>query len=766
MPYKIIYEEKELKYRREKLQKMYEIIDKYINKWKKTLLVFDIMIFIPQKYVKDAKNYYLQKIMEKINIIDGQKDDNYKMRKFNIFLIQDVYDLVIWQKNIKNIHLQIDFGEKSQVFYPQEGFFQQNPHFYSFLSQKQAFQRQKVLSQVQKGIIHRLYTKDQFFGFLKDIKKQLIQEKNQEEDDSSNQERYHFRIVNKFIQVFMEEKKSWFKCKSQVSAHTCVFWNRKGDLYTIWQCFLQKKAIFEEFQGYQWMNQEEKLNESEKEWADFCRRNQVRKNVIDQMEEKIDKDCICIKIEDFDLIVQEVLVKKYYKNLCVYTGNRKKGYQHFESRQNFLYCNEKSAFKLIEEHPFLIIPISFIQKEKVYLGSCVQIDHKNLIQFAPFEFLEKHNLRLIKSQSLNLAEIEFFGISNVLMRYLPSIVKKIEDKFGCLCEVNFLGESVILSCDQNLKEKIENEFRILIDECKFQLKNEILDIPAGKKSMAKIGKGGLVQNIHVFENEHVFLVEGLPLDVNVQEIKDFFQLENLDEIIDVKYFQNQGKAEVLVADSQDASIYVKSFNQTLFKGNTIRLKLNSHDFIIHDQDIKNLQYMKIKWNQWKSKRTAIITFNSKENIKQFSDLVQNQLMIDYSIIEIEKINENKTVKIKNLQPITDEKSIIKVLKKNNLLGYSNIEVERFPDVDRDFLKQVLIDKLDLVYKQGANHDIQYIKKKIKVLIKYLMMPQRLLIIYFNQNFLILENKIKQFFILFIKNYQLKKNIKDAYCIII
>lgn len=60
----------------------------------------------------------------------------------------------------------------------------------------------------------------------------------------------------------------------------------------------------------------------------------------------------------------------------------------------------------------------------------------------------------------------------------------------------------------------------MIDEARKELIEEVIDFPHGKNSIIRIEKGGIIKEIVILENEHVFIIEGLPADTKEKELID------------------------------------------------------------------------------------------------------------------------------------------------------------------------------------------------------------------------------------------------------
>lgn len=59
-----------------------------------------------------------------------------------------------------------------------------------------------------------------------------------------------------------------------------------------------------------------------------------------------------------------------------------------------------------------------------------------------------------------------------------------------------------------------------MDTAQKELLEEVLDFPNGKNSITRIEKGGMIKEIIILENEHEFIIEGLPLDTSEKELID------------------------------------------------------------------------------------------------------------------------------------------------------------------------------------------------------------------------------------------------------
>lgn len=97
-----------------------------------------------------------------------------------------------------------------------------------------------------------------------------------------------------------------------------------------------------------------------------------------------------------------------------------------------------------------------------------------------------------------------------------------EQELDCYYEPNFHMDTITLHCDAMHKDRVEKRFKDILEAAQKELLEETFEFPNGNNSIVKIQKGGIVQEIVILENQHVFIVEGLPLDVKEQELIDYF----------------------------------------------------------------------------------------------------------------------------------------------------------------------------------------------------------------------------------------------------
>lgn len=132
-----------------------------------------------------------------------------------------------------------------------------------------------------------------------------------------------------------------------------------------------------------------------------------------------------------------------------------------------------------------------------------------------------------------------------------------------------------------------------------------MEFSNGNNSIARLGKGGIVNNVEILENDHEFFVDNLPLGTNEKEVISLFE-EYGEDILKVRLFEptessennlveKSLSAEILVADTEDSAFFVTTFDQVEFKGRMISLRHKSHNYQVTEVINSKQQHFRIMW---------------------------------------------------------------------------------------------------------------------------------------------------------------------------
>ncbi|KAL4434990.1 hypothetical protein ABPG74_017746 [Tetrahymena malaccensis] len=652
--------------------------------------------------------------------INKNKQNLYKSNEFNIFIAKSYKQLKY--HNLDNIIIQIDTGEAFKVYF-MDTIFDQIPVVSSKITREEAIKRERLLGNTKSCEIHRLYEKKEFLRLQKrDFLNLINLEQYKAFSEITNEKCPQKQAIRILLQIMINLSENWFSCSSEVGAHISILWSRMGDIFSVHNQLLvsQNDDLYLACQNLSLQNMLEKNQVDSNQYDKIVQKMLTIQNFLNIKENPVK---ILQKLEaiKFSELVQQIAIEKYWKNICVYSGHRRLGFRHFESAKMLNYA-EISSMNLIQERPFLIIPLQLQinSKNQYEIKQCIAIDHPFLLENAPSQFIEKHQLRLLKRQSLNLHEIEYFGISDALFQYFEDnnqLIKDMENKFDCYYEPNHHMDTITIHSDASQKDKLEKHFNSLLQEAQKILSEEIMEISHGNNCILKLQKGGTIKEVTILQNDHIFIVDNLPLNVKEQDVINLF--EEYGDIVHVKFFtdptlknveEKSISAEVLVAETEDSKFFVETFNQIEFQDRILQLRLKNHSYQIH-QDNNSTRYHNIfRWQTWKSKQTGRIEFLDESSVQSFMKSVQNKLTIDGKEIKAQQDkNVNKTVILSGLAKCTDEEtlksSLIPELQKNIV----RISVDRIADVDRGISKSSLIFALNKIYKE--QHQINWVRRK-------------------------------------------------------
>ncbi|EAR87659.1 RNA recognition motif protein (macronuclear) [Tetrahymena thermophila SB210] len=673
------------------------------------------------KQEEEERQKDIQQYNEDLNKqINKNKQNLYKANEFNIFIAKSYKQLK--HHNLDNVIIQIDTGEAFKVYF-MDTIFDQIPVVSSKITREEAIKRERLIGNTKSCEIHRLYEKKEFLRLQKrDFLNLINLEQYKAFSEIQNEKCPQKQAIRILLQIMINLSENWFSCSSEVGAHISILWSRMGDIFSVHNQLLvsQTDDLYLACQNLNLQNILEKNQVNSNQYDKIVYKMLNIQKVLNIKEDPV-KILQKLEATKFSELVQQVAIEKYWKNLCVYSGHRRLGFRHFESAKMLNYA-EISSMNLIQERPFLIIPLQLQinSKNQYEIKQCLAIDHPFLLENAPSQFIEKHQLRLLKRQSLNLHEIEYFGISDALFQYFEDnnqIIKDMENKFDCYYEPNHHMDTITIHSDASQKEKLEKHFNNLLQEAQKILSEEVMEISHGNNCILKIQKGGTIKEVTILQNEHIFIVDNLPLNVKEQDVINLF--EEYGDIVQVKFFtdptlknveEKSISAEVLVAETEDSKFFVETFNQIEFQDRVLQLRLKNHSYQIH-QDNNSTRYHNIfRWQTWKSKQTGRIEFLDESSVQSFMKLVQNKLIVDGKEIKAEQDkNFNKTVILSGLQKCTDEETLKSCLIPELQKNIVRINVDRIADVDRGISKTSLIFALNKIYKE--QHQISWVRRK-------------------------------------------------------
>ncbi|KAL4480834.1 hypothetical protein ABPG72_001703 [Tetrahymena utriculariae] len=666
-----------------------------------------------------------QKDIEQYNLdlnkqINKNKQNLYKSNEFNIFIAKSYKQLK--HHNLDNIIIQIDTGEAFKVYF-MDTIFDQIPVVSSKITREEAIKRERIVGNTKSCEIHRLYEKKEFLRLQKrDFLNLINLEQKKAFSEISSEKCPQKQAIRILLQIMINLSENWFSCSSEVGAHISILWSRMGDIFSVHNQLLvpQNEDLYLACQNLNLHNVLEKNQVDSNQYDKIVQKMLSIQKVLNIKENPV-KILQKLEATKFSELAQQIAIEKYWKNICVYSGHRRLGFRHFESAKMLNYA-EISSMNLIQERPFLIIPLQLQinSKNQYEIKQCIAIDHPFLLENAPSQFIEKHQLRLLKRQSLNLHEIEYFGISDALFQYFEDnnkLIKDMENTFDCYYEPNHHMDTITIHSDASQKEKLEKHFNNLLQEAQKILSEETMEISHGNNCILKLQKGGTIKEVTILQNQHIFIVDNLPLSAKEQDVIDLF--EEYGGIVHVKFFtdptlknveEKSISAEVLVAETEDSKFFVETFNQIEFQDRILQLRLKNHCYQIH-QDNNSTRYHNIfRWQTWKSKQTGRIEFLDESSVQSFMKSVQNKLTVDGKEIKAEQDkNFSKSVLLSGLHKCTDEQTLKSCLIPELQKNIVRISVDRIADVDRGISKTSLIFALNKIYKD--QHQINWVRRK-------------------------------------------------------